>query len=410
MKDYELKITPVIPCQAAISKALEHAGTQPVITIGLDIELATPAGAIIIGGGTPLDLGKHPRTTWLALVRWLRERHATVHVAQEACGFGWQFHRDLEAAGATSQVVAPEDLNGLRKTDRRDARQLASALWDYHQRGNKHALRPVRIPSPEEQQRRAHCRQRSQCIETRHRLEAHGRSLLWDHDWLHVPEGWWKPRVWPRLEADLKAAGKDWLIAMLTPHRQIIVSLQERMTTLEKLITPAPAPPAPSAANKQAHVASATDTIAASDAEAANTTAAEAPSLVAKGLGSATHAQIDAEVMDWQRFKNRGQAGSFIGCCPSERSSGKKQKLGSIDRIGNKRIRTMLVEAVWRLKKWNPDWRGFKKFAAVLGPEAKCGTGPRKKAVVACARLLMVDLWRLNTGRTTLEALGLKSA
>jgi transposase len=399
MKTYELKSTPPsIPCQHALSKALEQAGTQPVIALGLDIELATPAGAIIIGGGTPLDLGKHPRPVWLALVRWLRERHATVHVSQEACGFGWGFHRDLESVGAKSLVVAPEDLNGQRKTDRRDARQLATALWDYHQRGNTKALRPVRIPAVEEQQRRAHCRQRSQCLETRHRLEAHGRSLLWDHDWLTVPEGWWKPRVWPRLEAELKAAGKDWLIAMLTPHRQIILSLQERLAALEKIILP----PAAAAPDMQTAVPP--------SAEAATTSATvptAPPPPQPKGLGAPTIAQIDAEVMDWQRFQNRGQAGSFIGCCPSERSSGKKQKLGSIDRIGNKRIRTMLVEAVWRLRQWNPGWRGFKKFAAVLGPGAKCGTGPRKKAIVACARLLMIDLWRLKTGRTTMEALGL---
>ncbi len=405
MKGYELKsastAAPAIPCQSAISKALEQAGAAPDITLGLDIELATPAGAIIIGGGTPLDLGKHSRGTWLALVKWLNERDAAVHVSQEACGFGWQFHRDLEAAGAKSLVVAPEDLNGQRKTDRRDARQLASALWDYHQRGNTKALRPVRIPSPQEQQRRADCRQRSQCIETRHRLEAHGRSLLWDHDWLNVPEGWWKPRVWSRLEADLTAAGKDWLLAMLTPHRQIILSLQERMTALEKLITPS----APAVVEEKVQTSDAATTN-----EATSTTAEQPPSTLAKGLGEATQAQIDAEVMDWSRFKNRGQAGNFIGCCPSERSSGKKQKVGSIDRIGNKRIRTMLVEAVWRLKKRNPGWRGFQKFAAVLGPGAKCGTGQRKKAVVACARLLMVDLWRLHTGRTTLAALGLIAA
>jgi len=405
MKDYELKSTaPAIPCQHALIKALEHAGEQPVITLGLDIELATPAGAIIIGGGTPLDLGKHARPVWLALVRWLRERHATVHVCQEACGFGWQFHRDLESAGAHSLVVAPEDLSGQRKTDRRDARQLAGALWDYHQRGNANALRPVRIPSTREQRTRAHCRQRSQCLATRHRLEAHGRSLLWDHDWLDVPEGWWKPRIWPKLEAELKAAGKDWLVAMLGPHRQIILSLRERITALEKIILP------PAAAAQQAKSAATPDKQAAkqaADDDASATQPSAPPPLQPKGLGAPTIAQIDAEVMDWQRFQNRGQAGSFIGCCPGERSSGRKQKLGSIDRIGNKRIRTMLVEAVWRLKVWNPGWRGFKRFPHVFGAGAKCGAGQKKKAVVACARLLMVDLWRLRTGRTTLEALGL---
>ena len=33
----------------------------------------------------------------------------------------------------------------------------------------------------------------------------------------------------------------------------------------------------------------------------------------------------------------------------------------------------------------------------------------KKKAVIACVRLLFIDLWRLHTGRTTLEALGLKA-
>ena len=33
----------------------------------------------------------------------------------------------------------------------------------------------------------------------------------------------------------------------------------------------------------------------------------------------------------------------------------------------------------------------------------------KKKAVIACVRLLFIDLWRLNTGRTTLDALGLKA-
>jgi len=32
----------------------------------------------------------------------------------------------------------------------------------------------------------------------------------------------------------------------------------------------------------------------------------------------------------------------------------------------------------------------------------------RKKAAIACVRLLFIDLWRLFTGRTTYEALGLR--
>jgi hypothetical protein len=81
-----------------------------------------------------------------------------------------------------------------------------------------------------------------------------------------------------------------------------------------------------------------------------------------------------------------------------------------IDRQGNRRMRTLLVEAVWRLKKWNPTWRGFKKFPHVFGAHVMTRGATRKRAVVACARLLANDLWRLQTGRVTLKNLGLKPA
>ena len=131
---------------------------------------------------------------------------------------------------------------------------------------------------------------------------------------------------------------------------------------------------------------------------------------VAKGLGPTTFASLQREAMDWKRFANRKQIGSYIGCCPSEFSTGTRQKLGSIDRLGNRRMRTLLVEAVWRFKTWNPAWRGFRKFPHVFGRHATARGATRKKAVVACARLLAIDLWRLQTGRATLKDLGLKPA
>jgi transposase len=129
-----------------------------------------------------------------------------------------------------------------------------------------------------------------------------------------------------------------------------------------------------------------------------------------KGLGEATRVRLAAEAQDWHRFNNRKQVGSYLGLCPSESSSGGRQRLGSIDRMGNRRMRTLLVEAVWRLHKWNTGWRGFAKFPHVFGAGAKIGGATRKKAVVACARLLGVDLWRIETGRIQLEDVGLVAA
>jgi transposase len=57
-------------------------------------------------------------------------------------------------------------------------------------------------------------------------------------------------------------------------------------------------------------------------------------SKVAKGLGPTTFASLEREAIDWNRFQNRKQIGSYIACCPSEFSTGNKQKLGSIDSAG----------------------------------------------------------------------------
>jgi len=202
-------------------------------------------------------------------------------------------------------------------------------------------------------------------------LSGNGRGLMHEHGFYDVPEGWWGARKWVKLKAALEEHN-PWLLKMLEP-------IQHSIQVIHKLIVQL-ASEAKENRPKQA---------------------------LPKGLGEFASAVIDNEVGDWYRFRTRKQPSSFTGLCPSENSSGPNQRLGSIDRRGNKRIRKQLVEAVWRLHMWNPGWRGFKKFPYVFGKGVKISAAVRKKAVVACARMLMVDLWRLNTGQTTLENLGL---
>ena len=394
---YTLHTVP--PCHAAITKALANAGSEKRVTLGLDLELATPAGALIIGGAAPLYLGKHPRSLWIELVRWLKAQGCEVHAVQEACGFGWKFHKDLQAAGADSRVVAPQELSGKRKTDKRDARALARLLWDYVVQGNHENLRIVRVPSSEEQQKRGYHRNRNQWTKLRCQLESQGRSLMWDHGWLEVPQGWWHPKTWQELKAQLEAAGHSWLVSMLEPIHKICRDMAARVRELKELAL--------------AQLESIRPVAPAEMTDSEQRAPLPEPLPVAvlpKGFGELSYVTLVTEVVDFSRFKNRGQAGSFIGCCPQEHSSGNKQKLGQIDRIGSARLRTTLVEAVWRLRKWNPLWRGFRKFAAALGPQAKATGAQKRKAVVACARLLMIDLWRLQMGTATLEGLGMVPA
>ena len=347
-----------------------------VIHMALDVELHGGVLAVRVAGGRPIDCGKCSRGTVLELAAELRRRKHRVVLVEEACGFGYSFHRKLREVGVEALVVATEMLNRKRKTNRRDAGKLLDQLYDFDVNGNKKALRPIRVPSLKEQKSRRLCRMRSQLIKVRNILEAQGRGLLFDFDFHDVPQGWWGPRKWPRLRAKL-FAHDPWLIQMLEHHQRLLSAQQQRIAELDWQI-----------------------------AQESNYDGRK----VAKGLGSTTFASLEREAIDWHRFTNRKQIGSYIGCSPSEFSTGNKQKLGRIDRQGNRRMRTLLVGAVWRLKKWNPTWRGFKKFPQVFGEQAMARGATRKRAVVACARLLAIDLWRLQTGRATLKNLGLKPA
>lgn len=164
-------------------------------------------------------------------------------------------------------------------------------------------------------------------------------------DFHEVPQGWWGPRKWLKLRAKL-LAHDPWLIEMLEHHQGLLITQQRRIAQLDREI-----------------------------ARESNYDGRK----VAKGLGQTTFASLHGEAMDWKRFANRKQIGSYIGCCPSEFSTGTRQTLGSIDRLGNRRMRTLLVEAVWYLKTWNPTWRGFKKFLTSSVSTPPPGEPPEKK-------------------------------
>src|SRR5712671_4037897 len=74
---------------------------------------------------------------------------------------------------------------------------------------------------------------------------------------------------------------------------------------------------------------------------------------------------LEREILDWNRFKNRRQVGSYTGLCPREDSSSNRRFQGSINKHGNRRVRPLLVECMWRLSVFQPEYRAVKKW----GPE-----------------------------------------
>jgi transposase len=338
---------------------------KPVLKLGLDVDLKQITATIQCDH-------QHPKPamsfTPVRLVQWVREKVQaghTVWTVYESCGFGYTLHYQLVEAGADSLVISPIRLSPerRRKNDRLDSRQLCLRLSRCLD-GQKDELPTSRIPTIAEQQRRELGRQRKFWNKQVRQLESHGRALRREPELQTLPAGWAGPRQWKRLLPALS----EFLRIHLEPLRAQIVSAKARLEQLNELIE-------------------------------ALVTEEKLP----KGLGRLTLSLVDGEVCDWQRFKHRKAPGSYTGCCPSEHSSGGTQRQGSIDRQGNKHVRVLLIEAVWRRLRYQPLWQARRKLIARM----TAGTALRKKTVVALARQLAVDLWRWRTGRASLAELGL---
>jgi transposase len=339
-------------------------GPRHVFKLGLDVDLNFVVTATQCEHGAIKPAQKLTREKLLAWVQAQTAAGHAVHTVYECCGFGYTLHEQLTAAGAQSILTTPMRLSPerRRKNDRLDARELCVRLAR-HLDGHRHELRPIRIPTRAEQQRRELGRQREFWKRQVRRLENHGRALRLEFEHETLPAGWAGPRNWKRLAPQCSEFVRGQLQSVVAQIR----ACKAQMDRLTEEI--------------QARVAR---------------------EKIPKGLGALTVALLDGEVCDWKRFEHRKAIGSYTGCCPSEHSSGGVQRFGHIDRHGNKHVRVLLVEAVWRLLRWQPGWHARLKYLQKL----KHGASLKKKIAVALARQLAIDLWRWRTGRATAAELG----
>ena len=106
-------------------------------------------------------------------------------------------------------------------------------------------------------------------------------------------------------------------------------------------------------------------------------------------------------------FNNRRQIASYTGLCPGQYSSGNTRLQSCVTKHANPRLRAALVELAWRLIRFQPNYKPIVKWRQILAKGALATGAARKKAIVAVARQLAVDLWRIKTGRLRAEELGL---
>ncbi len=367
MSRQEARVAP--PCRRMntnqeTNRSSALAKEERVIKLGMDVHAEQITICVQEGGSLPQPA---QRMSWEKAVAWIRklvESGAQVYSCYEAGPFGYGLHRTLAAMGVENLVVAPQrwdERNERVKTDPRDARELVDRL-DRYLRRNRKVFTVVYVPTVEQEQRRSVVRQRGMMLKERNRCVLRGRSLLLLQG-QRAPTGWWRPATWAKYRGQLPEL------------------LQEQIAGWEK-----------QAVHFEAEVRR----------WEARARAPYVGRLLPKGLGTLTAALLESEVVDWGRFENRREVASYTGLCPSEFSSGARRRQGAITKHGNPRVRHQLVEAVWRLARWQPAYEPLRQLHTAEGLRA------RKRAVVAVARRLAIDLWRLATGRVTAEHLGLQ--
>jgi transposase len=340
-------------------------GGRADIKLGIDVHQEFYVVVMQEGGANPKPPQRFHKQAFLFWAAKLKSRASAVYAVYEACGFGFCLQRQLATLGIECHVVCPQKLdehNKRVKTDSLDARALCLRL-DRFVQGNRAALAMVRVPSEQEERSRAIHRQREQLVKVRKVLEAQGRSLMVNHG-LEPVQQWWKTRAFAALEVP------GWMKELLANSQPIVLALQMKIAQLTVQLQ--------------------------------NAALGEPP----RGLGKMTSVILDREIGNWRRFNNRRQIASYSGLCPGEYSSGGKRLQSCVTKHGNPRLRAALVELAWRMVRFQPRYRAVRKWKERLSKGALTTGAARKKAIVAVARQLAVDLWRLRTGRLTPEQLG----
>jgi transposase len=366
------------------SSANQQAFEHEVIKVAIDAHSKLFMASRQVENATPQPPQKFTRQKLADFIAKQVKLARRVVCCYEAGCFGYGLQRQLTALGAQCLVIAPQDWDERHKkvsTDRTDTHAMVLRL-DRYVAGNTKALAVVRVPDEDQEVQRSRVRQRDQFLKDRNIWANRGKSLLCQYD-LPASWSWWKPDHWEQTQktvAEQKPQHAQDLLKMLQDFRDMLMLAWQKLEALTQ--------------EQQ-------------ERQKQKKQEKERQAIRIKGIGELSMAKIEAEIGDWKRFSNRRQVASYTGLCPGVSGTGGKFTGLSINRCGNRRLRSVLVELAWLLPMYQPRYLPLLQWKGVL---ASANRSARKKAIVALARRLMVDLWRIHTGQCSAEKLGLKLA
>jgi transposase len=275
------------------------------------------------------------------------------------CGpTGFELARVLNEAGYNVLVVAPSrvprPVTEGAKTDRLDCIRLAQ----YSANG---MLKSVAVPSRDQEAQRSLIRRRHDVLDSIRKVKQRIRSHLL---YLSIKEPiglehWSDQSVKALLKLPMPPGAKDTLKSLV---RELMFLKNERQR-LEKQIRDI---------CSQERLGSTYECLQ-----------------TAPGVGPITAATFQLELFDPGRFKTGDQVASYLGLAPCVRQSGESKGRSRLRPVGQKRLRSLLVEAAWCLCR--KDEQAGAKYRRLVSK-----TNVPQKAIVAIARDLAVILWRLS--------------
>jgi transposase len=307
-------------------------------------------------------------------------------VIQEAGLDGFWIHRVLQAEGIESHIVDPASIATSRrrrraKTDKIDGEALVRALLAY-KRGEPRVCAMLRVPTPEEEDRRRITRERKALTNERVRHVNRIKGLLFSQG----VSGYEPLRRDRRKRLDELKTGDG---RPLPAHLKAQVDRElDRLELLLKQI--------------KAFEAERVAMLAAAEA----VSPAPAMLLDLKGIGPEFAAVLWSEGL-LRHYDNRRQVAAYAGLAPSPWQSGSVDHDQGVSKAGNPRLRTTLIQVAWLWLRHQP------RSALTLWFEDRVrqnGSRLKKMTIVALARKLLVALWKYVSAGVVIEGAIMKTA
>ena len=305
---------------------------------------------------------------------------------QEAGLDGFWIHRVLQSEGIESHVVdAASILTSRRrrraKTDGIDGETLVRTLLAY-KRGEPRVCAMVKVPTPEEEDRRRICRERKTLVGERVEHVNRIKGLLFAQGVSNYEP--LKRNRRARLE-ELKTGDGRPLPAHLKAQ------IGRELDRLELVLPQLKA------------VEAERDALLKPVSEGCPTPAAMLAQL--KGMGPEFTAILWSEGL-FRSFSNRRQLAAYAGLAPTPWQSGSVAHEQGVSKAGNPRLRTTMIQLAWLWLRHQPTsalsvW--FRERVQSKGGKI------RKTTIVALARKLLVALWKYSTSGVVIEGAAMKT-